>query len=61
MTIHLVSSAQKDPESPLTPPEDPDRYDPLTSPDDERPEGWDAPDRDMPEADEPSPLSDDRR
>jgi len=57
----MMICAQKDTDKPLTPPEDPDRYDPLTSPDEERPERWEAPDRDMPEADEPTPLSDDRR
>jgi len=57
----MMIRTQKDTDKPLTPPEDPDRYDPLTSPDEERPERWEAPDRDMPEADEPTPLSDDRR
>ncbi|MBV7476121.1 MULTISPECIES: hypothetical protein [unclassified Pseudomonas] len=42
-------------------PEAPDRYDPLTKPDDERPDSREAPGREMPEADEPTPLSDDRR
>jgi hypothetical protein len=48
-------------DDPITTPEDPGRYDPLTSPDDQRPDDWEDPDRDMPEADEPTPLSDDRR
>jgi hypothetical protein len=45
-------------------PDDPGKYDPLTQPDREenkRPEDWNEPPRDVPEVDEQTPLSDDRR
>jgi|EndMetStandDraft_2_1072991.scaffolds.fasta_scaffold2157511_1 hypothetical protein len=45
-------------------PDDPGKYDPLSQPDkeeDARPEDWNEPPRDVPEADEQTPLSDDRR
>ena len=45
-------------------PDDPGKYDPLTQPDledDESAQDWNEPDRKLPEADEQSPLSDDRR
>lgn len=41
---------------------DPGKYDPLTTPDPDEPQDWDeSAEREMPEADEPTPLSDDRR
>jgi hypothetical protein len=53
------------PSKPGLNPDDPDKYDPLTRPDmgtGERPEdGEDPAGRDLPEADEQTPLSDDRR
>ncbi|WP_175645572.1 hypothetical protein [Pseudomonas sp. KK4] len=41
---------------------DPGKYDPLTTPDPDDPQEWDeSAEREMPEADEQTPLSDDRR
>lgn len=49
-------------EEPTLDPDDPDHYDPLTTPEDGRPEDWkDPPDTDLPAADEETPLSDDMR
>lgn len=50
-------------DEPQLDPDDPDKYDPLKNPDDsERPEDWKDPsERVTPEADEETPLSDDRR
>lgn len=48
-------------DEPVLDPDDPDKYDPLKTPDDDRPEGWDRAERVTPEADEVTPLSDDRR
>lgn len=45
-------------------PDDPGKYDPLTQPDLEDDDGaqdWNERDRKLPEADEQTPLSDDRR
>ncbi|MFJ2689891.1 hypothetical protein [Pseudomonas sp. NPDC087336] len=45
-------------------PKDPGKYDPLTQPDleeDEDARDWSERDRKLPEADEQTPLSDDRR
>jgi hypothetical protein len=57
--------SKPEPDGPLANPNDPDKYDPLTRPDpdaSQRPEDWDDPaGRDVPEADEQTPLSDDRR
>lgn len=52
-----------DPENndPTLNPDDPNKYDPLGKPDTERPEDWDGQERLPPEADEQTPLSDDRR
>lgn len=65
----MQGSVPPEPESgidrPTIDPVRPDKYDPLVRPDDvtkERPEDWiDPADRDLPAADEQSPLSDDRR
>ncbi|WP_422419172.1 hypothetical protein [Pseudomonas sp. GZD-222] len=49
-------------DEPTLHPDDPNKYDPLKSPDRDRPEDWDDPaERVTPEADEQTPLSDDRR
>jgi len=55
--------SRPDPEvdDPTLDPDDPNKYDPLKKPDIERPEDWEDPDRVPPEADEQTPLSDDRR
>ena len=43
-------------------PNDTNKYDPLKNPSDDRPEDWQDPaERETPEADEETPLSDDRR
>jgi hypothetical protein len=56
---------ESDTDTPSMDPERPGKYDPLGQPDEvtrERPEDWKDPaDREMPAADEQSPLSDDRR
>lgn len=49
-------------DEPTLDPDDPDKYDPLKSPASDRPEDWrDPAERVTPEADEQTPLSDDRR
>lgn len=48
-------------DDPTLDPDDSKKYDPLRKPDTERPEDWEDPDRVPPEADEQTPLSDDRR
>ncbi|MEN8639604.1 hypothetical protein [Pseudomonas sichuanensis] len=50
-------------EKPMLDPDDPKKYDPLRKPEDaDRPEDWKDPgERNTPEADEQTPLSDDRR
>ena len=49
-------------DEPTLDPDDPNKYDPLKNPDKERPVDWDDPaERVTPEADEQTPLSDDRR
>ncbi|MNP39642.1 hypothetical protein D3C76_1332270 [compost metagenome] len=54
--------SKPEPENPLVNPNDPGKYDPLTRPDPEQSQDWDEPaGRDLPEADEQTPLSDDRR
>ncbi|MEA5670448.1 hypothetical protein VA602_03740 [Pseudomonas sp. MH2] len=55
--------SRPDPEidDPTLDPDDPKKYDPLSKPGMDRPEDWEDPDRVPPEADEQTPLSDDRR
>jgi hypothetical protein len=57
--------SKPEPDSPSLNPDDPGKYDPLTTPDPatvQRPEDWDdSTGRKLPEADEQTPLSDDRR
>jgi hypothetical protein len=57
--------SRPEPDSPSLNPDDPGKYDPLTTPDPgtvQRPEDWDdLAGRELPEADEQTPLSDDRR
>lgn len=49
-------------DEPTLDPNDPSKYDPLKNPQDDRPEAWKNPaERVTPEADEQTPLSDDRR
>lgn len=49
-------------DEPTLDPDDPNKYDPLKNPDRDRPQDWDDPaERNTPEADEQTPLSDDRR
>ncbi|MBZ9780214.1 hypothetical protein K9857_01435 [Pseudomonas sp. REP124] len=56
------SKPEPDSDEPLLDPDDPDKYDPLKNPADERPDDWNPPgERVTPEADEQTPLSDDRR
>lgn len=56
------SRPQPDTNNPQLDPDDPNKYDPLKKPDRERPEDWiDPGERMPPEADEQTPLSDDRR
>ena len=54
----------RDPDKTLPASDDPGKYDPLTQPDLEDDDGaqdWNERDRKLPEADEQTPLSDDRR
>ncbi|CAI8906073.1 hypothetical protein [Pseudomonas putida] len=54
----------QDPDKTLPASEDPGKYDPLKQPDlddDEDARDWSERDRKLPEADEQTPLSDDRR
>jgi hypothetical protein len=49
-------------DEPTLDPNDPNKYDPLKSPSDDRPDDWkDTGERNTPEADEETPLSDDMR
>ncbi|MVV51728.1 hypothetical protein EJA72_26305 [Pseudomonas sp. PB120] len=49
-------------DEPTLDPDDPNKYDPLKNPSDDRPENQKEPgERTTPEADEQTPLSDDRR
>lgn len=49
-------------DEPTLDPNDPNKYDPLSNPREERPEDWEDPaERMTPEADEITPLSDDMR
>lgn len=48
-------------DDPILDPDDPKKYDPLSNPDADSPEGWEDQEREPPEADEQTPLSDDRR
>lgn len=48
-------------DDPILDPDDPKKYDPLSKPDADRPDGWEDHEREPPEADEQTPLSDDRR
>jgi hypothetical protein len=49
-------------DEPTLDPDDPNKYDPLKNPSDDRPEDWKEPgERTTPEADEITPLSDDMR
>ncbi|WP_256669126.1 hypothetical protein [Pseudomonas sp. C2B4] len=58
----VPSRPQQGSDEPTLDPDDPDKYDPLKSPSGDRPEDWkDHGERTTPEADEQSPLSDDRR
>jgi len=63
---HTQASVPSKPEpgtdEPALDPQDPNKYDPLKNPSDDRPEDWKDPaERVTPEADEETPLSDDRR
>ncbi|EJN19853.1 hypothetical protein PMI35_05541 [Pseudomonas sp. GM78] len=60
----IIQDNRQDPDKTLPASDDPGKYDPLIQPDLEDEEGaqdWNEPDRKLPEADEQTPLSDDRR
>ncbi|WP_415764210.1 hypothetical protein [Pseudomonas sp. ZB1P45] len=58
----VPSKPESGSDEPTLDPDDPNKYDPLTKPSDDRPEDWKEPgERTTPEADEITPLSDDMR
>ncbi|WCM49238.1 hypothetical protein OH720_19795 [Pseudomonas sp. WJP1] len=60
----IIQDNTQDPDKTLPASDDPGKYDPLTQSDLEDEEGaqdWNERDRKLPEADEQTPLSDDRR
>ena len=58
----IPSSPEPGSDEPTLDPEDPNKYDPLKNPTEDRPDDWKDPgERTTPEADEETPLSDDMR